>query len=173
VLALLDRASAWLARLADLLSAFICAFLIVATTLAMLVYQFGIAIAWLDDVLRMLLIWLVYLGTVSLCLANDHITMDAFYTRMGPRTRRAVDWVVALFGVVICGYTAKIGYESTRQSIEFDELLSAGYIPAWIQTAAIPLCFGLMCLAYLSFLSAVIRNRVVRAPSEADRAVTG
>ena len=79
MLARLDRVVQRVARVCDELSAAICAILIVVTTAAVAVYQLGIALAWLDDVLRTLLIWLVYLGTVSLCLRNDHISMDVVY----------------------------------------------------------------------------------------------
>ena len=39
-----------------------CAFLMVMTTAAMVVYQFGISILWLADLLGMLRIWLDYVG---------------------------------------------------------------------------------------------------------------
>jgi TRAP-type C4-dicarboxylate transport system permease small subunit len=165
-----DRAVQGLAALSDQLSAFICGFLILATTVAMLVYQAGIAIAWLDDLLRMLLIWLVYLGTVSLCLHNDHITMDAAYLRMPAGMRRAVDIFVALLGIGLCGFVAWHGYGSFRQALEFGERLGSGDLPSWPQDLIIPVCFGMMSLAYVSHLVSVLRGREVRAPSEAERA---
>jgi len=165
-----DRAVQATAALSDQLSAFICAFLIVVTTVAMIIYQAGIAIAWLDDLLRMLLIWLVYLGTVSLCLHNDHIAMDAAYLRMPARMRRWVDVLVALLGIALCGFVAKIGYDSFRQALEFGERLGSGDLPSWPQDLVIPVCFGLMAVAYVSHLLSIIRGRQVRAPSEAERA---
>ena len=150
------RVVGWLAAISDQLSAFICAFLIVSTTIAMVLYQLGVASAWLDDLLRMLLIWLVYLGTVSLCLNNDHITMDAVYARLPPRLRRTIDILVALLGVTLCALVSKIGYDSLMQTLEYNEQLPSGFIPAWPQSLAIPLCFGLMTLAYLSHLATVL-----------------
>ena len=38
-------------------------------------------------------------------------------------------------------------------------LLPSGYIPAWPQTLAVPLCFGLMTVAYLAYLYSVVTNR--------------
>lgn len=146
-----------LSRVCDHLSAFICAFLIVATTAAVVVYQLGIAIAWLDDLLRMLLIWLVYLGTVSLCRHNDHISMDAVYLSMPPAVRKAVDVGVGLLGIGLCAFTAKIGYDSMRQALAYGEHLSSGDIPSWTRDLVIPLCFALMALAYLSHLVKLFR----------------
>jgi C4-dicarboxylate transporter, DctQ subunit len=169
-LARLDRAVDFTARVCDELSALVCAVLIVVTTAAMIVYQLGIAIAWLDDLLRVLLIWLVYLGTVSLCLHNDHITMDAVYLHLPAGMKRLVDVLVAILGVALCAFIAKFGYDSMRDALEFGMTLPSGYIPSWPRDLILPLCFALMAGAYARHLIAVIRGRPVRAPSEAERA---
>ncbi len=158
------------AAVCDHLSAFVCAVLIVVTTGAMIVYQFGIAILWLDDVLRMLLIWLVYIGTVSLCLHNDHISMDAVYLLMPPTMRKAVDIVVALLGVGLCVFVANIGYDSMRDALQYGITLPSGYIPSWPRDIILPVCFALMAAAYLRHLISVVQGKPVRAPSEAERA---
>jgi TRAP-type C4-dicarboxylate transport system permease small subunit len=149
----------WLRRIADELAALICAFLIVATTAAVIVYQQGITIVWLDDLLRALLIWLVYIGSVSLCFDNDHIAMDAVYQKMPPPLRRLVDLVVALLGIGLCAYITKFGLDSMLQEVEYGTLLASGYLPSWPQTLAIPLCFALMTVAYLSYLVVLVTGR--------------
>ena len=53
-LQLFDRSIRRLTRVADELAAAVCAILIVVTTFSVIVYQRGITIVWLDDVLRML-----------------------------------------------------------------------------------------------------------------------
>ena len=161
------------ARWSDELAAFICAFLIVATTLAMIIYQMGISIPWLDDVLRMLLIWLVYMGCVSLCLDNDHISMDAIYLRLPKPARKVMDVVIALIGIGLCGFVTKIGYNSMMQGIEYKELLPSGYIPSWPQSLAIPLAFALMTLAYVSYLFSIFSGRRYRVLTEEQKLSEG
>lgn len=158
-LATLDRFVERATRWADEAAALVCAILIVVTTLSVIIYQRGITIPWLDDVLRMLLIWLVYLGSVSLCFHNDHITMDALYLRMPEPLRRAINIAVAILGMVLCAYVSWIGLGSMMREIDYETLLPSGYLPAWPQTLAIPLCFALMAVAYLSYLYAVVANR--------------
>jgi C4-dicarboxylate transporter DctQ subunit len=157
------------AQWADQLSALICAVLVVVTTAAVVGYQAGISIPWLDDVLRMLLIWMVYIGSVSLCLDNDHISMDALYLRLPKPARKVVDVIIALMGIGLCGYVTKIGIDSMRQEIAYDTLLLAGYIPSWPQTLAIPLGFGLMTVTYLSYLFSVFTGRRYRQLTEAQK----
>jgi C4-dicarboxylate transporter DctQ subunit len=167
----------------DLLSASVCAFLIAVTTLSVIIYQMGIiiiwlawlgiTIAWLDDLLRMLLIWLVYLGTVSLCFDNDHISMDVIYIRLPKPARKFMDVIIALIGIGLCGFIAKIGYDNMRQEFDYGMLLPGGYLPSWPQTLAIPLCFGLMTVAYLSYLFSVITGRRKRQISEEEKMAEG
>ena len=164
-----DTAIGRVAMVADQLSALICAFLIVVTTFAVIVYQLDISFVWLDDLLRMLLIWLVYLGTVSLCLSNDHISMDAVYLHMPPRLRKVMDIIIALLGIALCSYIAKIGFDSMMQEIAYETFLASGYLPSWPQTLAIPLCFALMAVAYFSYLLSILSGRPRRQLSEEQR----
>lgn len=162
----LDSAISRLTRVADELAAAVCAILIVVTTASVIVYQRGITIVWLDDVLRMLLIWLVYLGSVSLCFHNDHIAMDAIYVRLSTRVRRVLNFAIAVLGIALCGYVTKIGIDNIITEIGYGILLPSGYIPAWPQTLAVPLCFALMTVAYLSYLYSVVTNRWERFKSD-------
>jgi TRAP-type C4-dicarboxylate transport system permease small subunit len=90
--------------------------------------------------------------------------------RLPARVRRAVDFVVALTGIGLCAYVTKVGLDSMLREIGYGMLLPSGYLPAWPQTLAVPLCFALMALAYLSFLYAVVtsrRHREANAPHDA------
>jgi C4-dicarboxylate transporter, DctQ subunit len=171
--AAVDRLVRRMTVIADQLSAIVCAFLIIATTTAMVVYQLGIVIVWLDDLLRMLLIWLVYLGTMSLCLDNDHISMDAVYLRLPARARRVLDVLIALFGLGLCIFVTKMGVASLRQDIAYNMRLSSGDLPDWPQMLAVPLCFALMALAYLSYLLSVISGRRPHPISETEKMSEG
>ena len=174
LLAAFDNVIGRVAAVADQLSALVCALLIVATTASVIGYQLDISFPWLDDVLRMLLIWLVYLGTVSLCLDNDHISMDALYLHLPPKARKAMDIVIAVMGIGLCSYIAKIGYASMMQQVAYGTLLDSGYLPAWPQSLAIPLCFALMAVAYLSYLLSIITGRRRRRQlSEEQRMAEG
>ncbi len=169
----LDRIVYRVTLVADQLSAVVCAFLIAVTTAAMVAYQLGFTIVWLDDLLRMLLIWLVYLGTVSLCLDNDHISMDAVYLLLPPRARRVLDVLIALFGFGLCIFVTKIGVASLRQDIAYNMRLPSGDLPDWAQLLAVPLCFALMAVAYFSYLLSVITGRRHRPVSETEKMAEG
>lgn len=161
----IERVCDAVARLATLLATIVCGFLILATSFSVVVYQRGITISWLDDLLRMLLIWLVFLGSVAPVWRRDHINMDAVYTRFPPGLRRLVDMLIAVMGLVICGYLAWMSLGSVLREREFNTLLPSGELLVWPQTLSIPVSFGLIALAYLGVLIMTIAGRTPPPPS--------
>ena len=156
---ILDRLAHRVAFTADQLSALICTVLIVATTIAVLIYQWGIMVPWLDDLLSMLLIWFIYVGAIPLAIDNTHISMDALYMRFPRPFRRYVNILIAVVGAGLCAFVAKIGFDSMLGQLNYGTLMPGGQIPAWLQFLALPVAFGLMTLAYLAFLVAVVQRR--------------
>ncbi len=169
----IDGAIRSMTKWCDFFATLICGALIVTTACAMLVYQFGVAIPWLDDVLRMMIIWSVYLGAVSLCLHNDHISMDAFYLVMPAPVRRTIDILIAIIAVAVCLIIAKYSADTLLREIEFGQLLPSGYLPSWPQSLALPVCFSLMTLAYLANLPAILKGKRLVALSEAEKVSAG
>ena len=146
-------------RLTSVLAAIICGALILTTTFSVVVYQRGITISWLDDLLRLLLIWSVFLGSVAGVWRRDHITMDAIYTRFSPGLRRLVDIFMSAIGLVICAFVTWVSAGTTLREYQFQTLLSSGELPAWPQTFTLPFSFALMTLAYLGVLIATIKRK--------------
>ena len=171
LIAALDRVVYHVTRWAAELAALVCAFLIAATTAAVIVYQQASPSSG-STILRMLLIWLVYLGSVSVCFNNDHITMDAVYVRFPPRVRRAIDFAVALLGIALRvpdqgrarQHAAEIGYGM---------LLPSGYLPSCRRRWPSHSASRLMALAYLSYLYAVVTNRRQRQANAPQDAADG
>jgi|LNFM01.1.fsa_nt_gb C4-dicarboxylate transporter DctQ subunit len=163
----IDRGFGLIASVSSAAATTLCAVLIVTTTFSVVVYQRGITISWLDDLLRMLLIWLVFLGSVSGVWRRDHITMDAIYTRFAPGPRRLVDTLVAVMGLITCGFLTWVSLSTTLREREFSTLLSSGELPAWPQTLSIPVSFGLMTVAYFGVLIITLTSRVAPPPPSA------
>lgn len=167
----LERLFDLIARTTSVFASLICLALIATTTFSVVVYQRGITISWLDDLVRMLLIWLVFLGSIAPVWRRDHITMDALYMRFSPSMRRIVDGLIAIMGIVVCGFLTWVSTDTTWREYEFNTLLSSGEIPQWPQTFAIPFSFGLMTLIYLGVLLGAITGRTpASVPPPPDQA---
>ena len=50
----------------------------------------GVSWLFVDGLLRLMFIWMVFLGTSALYYRNDHLVMDFFQGKMPPRLRGAV-----------------------------------------------------------------------------------
>jgi len=155
----MERFFGAISDLASNLATIICAVLILATSFSVVIYHRGIAVSWLDDLLRMLLIWLVFLGSVAPVWNRDHITMDALYLRYGPTARRIVDLFVCVLGAIVCGFITWVSISTTTREYEFGALLPSGEIPAWLQTFSLPVSFGLMTLCYIGVLVRTLAGR--------------
>lgn len=154
-----DGVFAFISRATGVLATLICGALILTTTFSVVVYQRGITISWLDDLLRMLLIWSIFLGSIAPVWRRDHITMDAIYTRFSPAVRKLVNLFIAIVGLVTCGYVTWVSMSTTVREFTYQTVLSSGELPAWPQTFSIPFSFALMTLAYLGVLLATLADR--------------
>jgi TRAP-type C4-dicarboxylate transport system permease small subunit len=97
--------------------------------------------------------------------------MDALYVRFSPAARRVVDALIAIMGIVVCGFLTWVSTDTTLREYEFNTLLSSGEIPQWPQTFAIPFSFGLMTLVYLGVLLGAVTGRTpVSAPPTNEQA---
>lgn len=153
---------AWLSNAAATL---IFLVLVGLTTYSVLARDFlNISFPWIDDLLRMLLIWSVYLGAVTLCLTNDHITMNVVYVRFPSGIKRVIDWMVSLSTVGVCTYLAYLGGQSVERSIRLNEMTPSGTLPAWLGYLAIPVGLVLMAVATARYTLQGIRHRTDEHP---------
>lgn len=116
---------------------------------------FGLAYGWMDDLMRYLMIWMVYLSVMRLSMKNNHINVDVFYTRLPAKLQRLTQILIALLAIGLCLYMTYLGYLMTRQVIGFGQRSNSGTLPAYIGYGIIPISFLLSAVAYTYFLFSV------------------
>lgn len=164
-LAALGRIVELVAWLSDAAATLMFLALVGLTTYSVVTRDFlNMSFPWIDDLLRMLLIWSVYLGAVMLCLTNDHITMDVVYVRFPSGIKRVIDWLVSLSTVGVCTYLAYLGWQSVERSIRLKEMTLSGTLPAWPGYLAIPVGLVLMAAATARYTLQAIRRRTDEHP---------
>lgn len=164
-LAALGRIVELVAWLSDAAATLMFLALVGLTTYSVVTRDFlNVSFPWIDDLLRMLLIWSVYLGAVMLCLTNDHITMDVVYVRFPSGIKRVIDWLVSLSTVGVCTYLAYLGWQSVERSIRLKEMTLSGTLPAWPGYLAIPVGLVLMAAATARYTLQAIWRRTDEHP---------
>jgi TRAP-type C4-dicarboxylate transport system permease small subunit len=113
----------------------------------------GGGVAWIDPLLRMLVLWVALSGAVIASRTDNHIRIDFFAKYISGKYYIYIKRVVHAYCVVICVVIAWYSIKFVQMDYEYETVAFAG-IPAWITELIIPVAFGLMALRYfLLFLS--------------------
>lgn len=105
-------------------------------------------LAWADEALRILVLWLALLGAVAASRDDRHISIDLLSKLLPPRLYRGVAAVVDLFCTGVCLILAWNAWLFVAESREFGDQLLGG-LPAWIFQLILPIAFLLIGYRYL------------------------
>lgn len=76
-------------------------------------YALNAPLSWPEEVSRLLLIWLTYIGALVAPQSRLHVSVDVVYNRLSPSARRAADLVGDLLGAGFFGALLVGGLELT------------------------------------------------------------
>lgn len=112
-----------------------------------------------DQMLRLLVLWVAFLGAVAASREGKHIHVDAVARWLPNRVKPAVVAVTDLFTLIVClllAWQALRFMHSARVSGE----MAFGSLPVWIAAFILPLGFTLIALRYgLRFMHHVQQAR--------------
>jgi len=134
-----------------LLISMLAAMVILAVT--QIVYRnfSGGGVAWIDPLLRMLVLWVALSGAVIASRTDNHIRIDFFAKYISGKYYFYIKRVVHAYCVVICAVIAWHSINFVQMDYEYETEAFAG-IPAWITELIIPVAFALMAFRYLLLL---------------------
>ncbi|MFK7886165.1 MAG: TRAP transporter small permease [Gammaproteobacteria bacterium] len=104
--------------------------------------------AFSDELLRLLVLWVAMVGAVAASRDDHHIRIDILSRFLPFRLRKAMRVVVDLFTFAVCAIVAWYGVEFVGWT-RLDENLAFGKLPLWWFQAVLPLGFGLIAYRYL------------------------
>lgn len=91
---------------------------------------------WSEPLIRMMLIWMAYLGLAAAVRAGSLVSVDLLYRLVRGRQRRALEAVIALATLALLGVLVWFGIDLTRR-VRFQNLAGLE-IPVSFAYAAIP-----------------------------------
>jgi TRAP-type mannitol/chloroaromatic compound transport system permease small subunit len=140
-----DRGVDALGRGASWLSLAICALMAVDVLLR---YAFSIGSVWAQELEWHLLAPLVLFGMTYALQKGDHVRVDVFYAKYGPRAQAAVDLLSAFFAVIMAGLVIRYSLQFVQQSYAINEISSdpGGLTHRWMLKALIPVGFAVFGL---------------------------
>jgi len=108
----------------------------------------GTGIAWVDPVLRVMVLWLGLLGALAASRDGRLISIDVLSHILPPRPRAAAGAVTSLFTAGVSGIVAYHAARFVASELRFGSVAFSG-IPAWALETILPFAFGAIALRYL------------------------
>jgi len=135
--------------------------LMVALAAAQILFRnfFDMSIFGADQMLRLLVLWVAFLGAVAASREGKHIHVDAIARWLPNRIKSGVVALTDLFTLVVC---LALAWQALRfiQSAMISKEMAFGQLPVWVAALILPLGFTLIALRYgLRFMHHVQQAR--------------
>jgi TRAP-type C4-dicarboxylate transport system permease small subunit len=153
LLSVLDRVIGW--------SAGICLLIITGVLFvnSMARYFAGIAFIGGEELARLLMVWLTFLGSYLLVRIQGHVTVDILPQVMPPLGLRILIIAVGLVGAVTMVWVARIGWDLAIFIMSTDQMMSSLPIRRGWLYFSIPIGTGLMAVAYAMQVLLALTNQ--------------
>jgi C4-dicarboxylate transporter DctQ subunit len=109
-------------------------------------FAFGLGYAWMEEIARMLFIWVIFLGAVVAMRENLHIRVEAGLHLFPKALRPAIGWLGDIVLFAFCIAVAWHGSELVASTLEMDFRLTSTRLSMFWPYLIIPLSFGLQAL---------------------------
>lgn len=109
-------------------------------------FGFGLGYAWIEEIVRMLFIWVIFLGAVVAMRDNLHIRVEAGLLLFPPASRPYVAWLGDVLLFAFCLAMAWHGIELVASTIDLNFRLTSTGLSMFWPYLIIPLSFGLQAL---------------------------
>ena len=121
-------------------------------------------LAWADELVRMMVLWLAMVGSIAACRDNKHIRIDLITHIL---TGSVITWIKILVDLFAASVCAMIGWQAWRliqEEISWGDTV-LGNVPLWLVHAIVPLAFALVSYQFLVRVLKLAHS--LRSPAEA------
>ena len=112
---------------------------------------FDSGLVGIDQVLRLLVLWVALLGAVTASRDEKHINLDVISRWLPPRARAASHAMTSLFTLIVCAVLAWYAARFVLDERAAGAMAFAAF-PVWIAELILPVAFALIALRYLIHL---------------------
>ncbi len=109
---------------------------------------FETGIIWIEELIKLIVLWLAMVGSIAATRDDRHIRIDALAHVLSDRAKDVVRIVVDLFAAGVCGVLAWYTYQYLKLEIEWGMSVLVD-TPAWVAHIIVPIAFALVCYRFL------------------------
>lgn len=159
----------FLNRLVDWVEGFLVTVLMLVATIVAVVqvaarYLFNNSLYWSEELILYSLIAMSFLTASMGVRYAAHISVEAVYAFVSPRTERVLQYVAAILGLMFAGALIWYGGRLAFNTLNMNQLSSAMRLPVGMIYMIIPVSGVFMALRYLLILQELIAGRDYDAP---------
>ncbi len=103
---------------------------------------------WSEPFVRLLVLWLTFLGASLVTRENKHIKIDLLSTLLPSRLLHIRELIMSMVCVIISGIMIKVCVDYVKMEMEFGGTLF-DHCPSWIGELIIPAGFALILFRFL------------------------
>jgi TRAP-type transport system small permease protein len=133
-------------------------------------YLLDLPLVWTEETGRHLMIWMVFLSSTVVYRRGQHIAIDLFGERLGPRGRAVIGIAITLLLAFFFFLMVRYGWELSSRTM--NQRSSALRYPMGYAYAALPVGGGLLLLYALENLVGHVRVLLRRDPPDPPAAET-
>jgi C4-dicarboxylate transporter, DctQ subunit len=156
----------WLNNTSDTLEKTFLAGTIIFTSLLLFVnvvmrYVFMMPIYWAEELVRYLMVWLVFIGASQVTSWGGHIAVDILPRFLSKRGNLILAFAVNMVCIAFCGVLAYYSLEQMLRVKAAHQVSPAMELPMWLAYAAIPAGTVLMLIRYIQQFFLRIQGKTV------------
>lgn len=119
---------------------------------------FSTSLAWGDELVRLLVLWLALIGAMAASRDGRQIRIDVLSRLLPQRFIWIPDAIATAFTSIVCGFLAWHSARFVQDSRAFGDLLLGGR-PAWVVQLILPIGFAAMAYRYAIRTAATLGGR--------------
>ncbi len=128
---------------------------------------FDTGFVWADELIKLMVLWLAMVGSITACRENRHIRIDAISHILPKLAVDVTRILVDLFAALICGVVAWQAWLYLQVEIEYQDTVLVN-IPAWIAHSIMPAAFLLISFRFLVLVVKKIDEMITSRYVEQD-----
>jgi TRAP-type C4-dicarboxylate transport system permease small subunit len=106
------------------------------------------SMAWADELVKMIVLWLAMVGSIAACRDNKHIRIDLITHVLSGTIVSWIKVIVDLFAAAVCAMIAWQAWRLILEERSWGDVI-LGDVPLWLAHAIVPLAFALVSYRFL------------------------
>lgn len=111
-----------------------------------------ISTPWSEDVSRLLLVWMTFIGSPVVLYKGEHLMVDLVYSRVSTNKRKVINLFTSIVIVIFCIFCLKLGIDLCTNKLILKSVTAAASIPRVYMFLALPVGSFLMMLVSINML---------------------